>query len=109
MRNKSEEVRNEIGVSSHPIGPISQPLVQRRAVWLPPALTIFSQLLLGVLAGFLGLAATSLAAVALVAIKVLYLHEAPQQSLIGAPVAKKINRAVDILGKGILTPSSLSA
>jgi hypothetical protein len=65
--------------------------------------------LLGALAGFLGLAATSLAAVALVAIKVLYLHEAPQQSLIGVLVAKKINRAVDILGKGILTSSSLWA
>lgn len=55
------------------------PLVQRRAVYLPPALTIFSQVLLGLLVGFLGLAlATPLAAAALVAVKVLYLHEAPR-------------------------------
>ena len=55
------------------------PLVQRRAVYLPPALTIFSQVLLGLLVGFIGLAlATPLAAAALVAVKVLYLHEAPR-------------------------------
>ncbi len=55
------------------------PFVQRRAVYLPPALTIFSQVLLGVLVGFLGLAlATPLAAATLVAVKVLYLHEAPE-------------------------------
>lgn len=55
------------------------PLVQKRAVYLPPALTIFSQVLLGTLMGFVGLAlATPLTAAVLVIVKMLYLHEKPE-------------------------------
>ena len=51
------------------------PLVQQRAVYLPPALLILVQVLMGVLFGFLGiLLATPLAAVALVAVKRLYVE-----------------------------------
>lgn len=60
-------------------GYILTPLVQRRAIHVPPALTIMSQLLLGVLLGFIGLAlATPLAAAALVIVKMLWLHQRPQ-------------------------------
>jgi len=49
------------------------PLVQQRAVELAPALVLFSQVLMGVIAGPLGVAvATPLAAVVLVAVKMLY-------------------------------------
>jgi predicted PurR-regulated permease PerM len=50
------------------------PLIQRRTVSLPPALTIFSQVVLGVLAGGLGLAlATPLTVAALVLVQEVYL------------------------------------
>jgi predicted PurR-regulated permease PerM len=66
-----------IGVHSAE-GYLLTPLVQRRAVYLPPALTILSQLLMGLLLGFLGLAlATPLTAAALVLVKMIYLHERP--------------------------------
>ena len=49
------------------------PLVQQRAVDLAPALVLFSQVLMGVIAGPLGVAvATPLAAAVLVAVKMLY-------------------------------------
>jgi predicted PurR-regulated permease PerM len=55
------------------------PLVQRRAVYLPPALTILAQVLMAVLLGFLGLAlATPMAAAVLTMVKMLYLHENPR-------------------------------
>ncbi len=55
------------------------PLVQRRVVYLPPALTILAQVLMSLLLGFLGLAlATPMAASALVMIKMLYLHQDPE-------------------------------
>ncbi|HLI82574.1 MAG TPA: AI-2E family transporter [Bryobacteraceae bacterium] len=55
------------------------PLVRRRAVYLPPALIIFSQIILGWLLGFIGFAlATPLTAAVLVALKTLYLHERPK-------------------------------
>ncbi len=51
------------------------PLVQQRAAYLPPALLILVQVMMGVLFGFLGiLLATPLAAVALVAVKRLYVE-----------------------------------
>ncbi len=54
------------------------PLVQRRAVYLPPALTILAQVLMATLLGFLGLAlATPMAAAGLVIVKMLYLQENP--------------------------------
>jgi predicted PurR-regulated permease PerM len=54
------------------------PLVQKRAVYLPPALTIISQVLMAVLLGFLGLAlATPMAAAGLVIVRMLYLQENP--------------------------------
>ena len=56
-------------------GYVLSPLVQRRSVSLPPALTIAAQVLLGVLLGVLGIAlATPLAAVAMVAINRLYVE-----------------------------------
>jgi len=53
------------------------PLVQRRTVSLPPALTISAQVLLGVLLGAIGLLlATPLTAMALVLVKMLYVEDA---------------------------------
>ncbi len=52
------------------------PLIQRRAVALPPALLLAFQLVLGVLAGFLGLfAATPLLVAIVVSIKMLYVQD----------------------------------
>lgn len=57
-------------------GYILTPLVQKRAVHLPPALTLLSQLLMTTLFGFMGLVlATPMAAGALVLVKRLYLEE----------------------------------
>jgi predicted PurR-regulated permease PerM len=57
-------------------GYVLTPLVQQRTVSLPPALTILAQLLLGILAGTLGLLlATPLAAAALVFVKRLYVED----------------------------------
>jgi predicted PurR-regulated permease PerM len=59
-------------------GYVVTPLVQRRAVALPPLITIGAQFLMGDLLGFLGLVmATPLAAIVLVLVKMLYLKEAP--------------------------------
>jgi predicted PurR-regulated permease PerM len=56
-------------------GYLLTPLVQRRAVRMPPALNIFAQVLMSVLFGALGLVlATPLAAVALVATKLVYVE-----------------------------------
>lgn len=57
-------------------GYVLQPTIQRRAVQLPAAITIMAQVLLGILAGPLGLMlATPLAAMTLVAIKMLYVED----------------------------------
>jgi predicted PurR-regulated permease PerM len=57
-------------------GYILTPLVQKRAVHLPPALTILSQVLMTTLFGFMGLVlATPIAAGALVLVKRIYLEE----------------------------------
>lgn len=57
-------------------GYVLTPLVQKRAVRLMPVVTILAQFLMWLLAGLLGVAiATPLAAVGLVLIKRLYLHE----------------------------------
>lgn len=54
------------------------PLVQKRAVLLPPALTILAQVFMLLILGFLGLAlATPLTAAALAAVKIIYLGEDP--------------------------------
>lgn len=52
------------------------PLVQKKAVLLPPVMTILSQLFMWKVAGLLGVAlATPIAAALLVLVKTLYLHE----------------------------------
>jgi predicted PurR-regulated permease PerM len=52
------------------------PLVQRQVVHLPPALTLSAQIVLGVLAGFLGLLlATPLVAAALVVVRMVYVED----------------------------------
>lgn len=57
-------------------GYILMPLVQRRVVHLPPALTLSAQVILGVLAGFLGLLlATPLVAAALVIVRMVYVED----------------------------------
>jgi predicted PurR-regulated permease PerM len=57
-------------------GYILVPLVQRRVVHLPPALTLSAQLILGVLAGFLGLLlATPLVAATLVIVRMAYVED----------------------------------
>ena len=61
-------------------GYIITPLVQRRAVKLPPALTLFAQLLMWEFAGVLGVfAATPLTAAALTLVKRVYLKEPPER------------------------------
>jgi predicted PurR-regulated permease PerM len=53
------------------------PLVQRKAVYLPPAVVLFSQILMGVIVGALGVAvATPLAATVMVAVGMLYVEDA---------------------------------
>ncbi len=57
-------------------GYILVPLVQRRAVHLPPALTLSAQVILGFLAGFLGLLfATPLVAAGLVLVRMIYVED----------------------------------
>ena len=57
-------------------GYVLVPLVQRRAVHLPPALILSAQLILALLAGFLGLLfATPLAAAAIVLIRTIYIED----------------------------------
>lgn len=57
-------------------GYVLTPLVQKRAVLLPPVLTILSQLFMWKVSGLLGVAlATPIAAAALVIVKTVYLHE----------------------------------
>jgi predicted PurR-regulated permease PerM len=57
-------------------GYVITPLVQRRAVRMPPALTILSQVLLGLLLGPLGvILAAPMTAAALVVIKMLYVED----------------------------------
>ena len=57
-------------------GYILVPLVQRRVLHLPPALTLSAQIILGVLAGFLGLLlATPLVPAALVVIRMVYVED----------------------------------
>lgn len=52
------------------------PLVQRRTVWLPPALSILAVVLLGLLSGLLGLlVAAPLALVAMLLVKMLYVED----------------------------------
>jgi predicted PurR-regulated permease PerM len=56
------------------------PLAQRRAVRLPPAVTLLMELLMWTVSGVLGVAiATPLAAAGLVLIKTLYLKQPPEQ------------------------------
>jgi predicted PurR-regulated permease PerM len=57
-------------------GYILVPLVQRRAVHLPPALTLSAQVILGVLAGFIGLVfATPLLAAGLVMVRMIHIED----------------------------------
>lgn len=59
-----------------------EPLVQQRAVYLPPALLIVSQLALGVLVGFVGIVlATPLAAALMVMVQMLYIEDVLQDSM----------------------------
>lgn len=57
-------------------GYVLTPLVQKRAVLLPPVMTILAQLFMWKVVGLLGVAlATPIAAASLVLVKMLYLHE----------------------------------
>lgn len=56
------------------------PLIQRRTVSMPPALTIMSQIVLGVLAGGIGVAvATPLTAAAMTMVRMLYVEDLLEQ------------------------------
>jgi len=67
-------------------GYILVPIVQRRVVHLPPALTLSAQVILAVLAGFLGLLfATPLIAAALVMIRTIYVEGIFGDHRIGEP------------------------
>ena len=64
-------------------GYILTPFVQRRAVRLPPVLTILAQYFLWTVAGILGLAvAAPLAGAGIVLVKELYLHVPPDQNVL---------------------------
>jgi predicted PurR-regulated permease PerM len=53
------------------------PLIQHKAVYLPPAVILFAQVLMGVIVGALGVAvATPLAAALMVAVSMLYVEDA---------------------------------
>jgi predicted PurR-regulated permease PerM len=57
------------------------PFIERRSVWLPPAFTIFMQVLFTILFGFLGvLLASPLAAVTLLFVKKLYVEDVLEAS-----------------------------
>ncbi len=57
-------------------GNLLTPLIERKTVWLPPALTILMQVLFGLLFGALGvILATPLTATVIVLVKMLYLHD----------------------------------
>jgi predicted PurR-regulated permease PerM len=59
-----------------------EPLVQQRAVYLPPVLLLVSQLVLGVLVGFVGVVlATPLAAALMVMVQMLYVEDVLQDSM----------------------------
>jgi predicted PurR-regulated permease PerM len=59
-----------------------EPLVQQRAVYLPPVLLLVSQLVLGVLVGFVGIVlATPLAAALMVLVQMLYVEDVLQDSM----------------------------
>jgi predicted PurR-regulated permease PerM len=67
-------------------GYILVPMVQRRVMHLPPALTLSAQVILAVLAGFLGLLfATPLVAAALVMIRMIYVEDILGDRRIGKP------------------------
>lgn len=67
-------------------GYIVGPLVQRRAVYLPPALTVLTQLLLGSLLGLLGVfVAAPLTVTAIIAVKMLYVHDTLGDRTISVP------------------------
>ena len=56
-----------------------EPIVQQRAVYLPPVLLLVSQLALGVLVGFVGIVlATPLAAALMVMVQMLYVEDVLQ-------------------------------
>ena len=56
---------------------VAAPLVQHKAVHLPPAIVLFAQVLMGVIVGGLGVAvATPLAAAIMVAVSMLYVEDA---------------------------------
>jgi predicted PurR-regulated permease PerM len=62
-------------------GYLVEPLIQRKAVYLPPALILFSQVLLALLGGPLGLVvATPLAAALVVAVKMLYVEDVVERT-----------------------------
>lgn len=64
-------------------GYILTPLVQRKAVRLPPVLTILAQYFMWSVAGILGLAlAAPLAGAGIVLVKELFLHVAPDQNVV---------------------------
>ncbi len=66
----------ELPLADYLEGYILEPLVQNKAVYLPPALILFAQLLLGLLAGPLGLiVATPFAAAFVVAVRMLYVED----------------------------------
>lgn len=69
------------------LGYLVEPFVQHKAVYLPPALIIVSQILLGLLVGGLGLAvATPLAASAMVAVSMLYVEDVLGDQSGGRPI-----------------------
>jgi predicted PurR-regulated permease PerM len=72
-----------IGVQSIE-GYVLQPLIQERAVYLPPAVLLLAQLVLGILVGALGvMLATPMTAAVFVMIRMLYV-----QDVLGEPAAE---------------------
>jgi predicted PurR-regulated permease PerM len=76
-------------------GYLITPLVQRRAVEMPPALTILSQVLMGLLLGPLGvILAAPLTAAAIVVVKLLYVQDTLGTKVpVPGPEARKVGTA----------------
>lgn len=67
-------------------GNLLTPLVERKTVWVPPALTLLTQLVFGILFGLLGvLVAPPLVATVLIATRMLYVEDV-LESPIGRPI-----------------------
>ena len=78
-REPAARAEDRRALPRHPVAEsyVLAPLVQHKAVYLPPAAILFAQVLMGAIVGALGVAvATPLAAAVMVAVSMLYVEDA---------------------------------